>query len=128
MLDDDRSPLAPCRRLLQTLERTRMLSQKLAQLLFEPCASSLDNLVTLNCAGQVKSGFHGKWDIICPENRNTFSATNTPRDPDGRRGADFWCPRTHNQCVEAVFMDALSELRTVRKNQDYSVFQGQLMC
>ena len=67
------------------------------------------------CVWHQKSGVSNKLNPKYPENRIIFSATNAPRDPDGRRGADFWCPRTRNQCVEAVFMDALSELRTVGK-------------
>jgi hypothetical protein len=34
-----------------------------------------------------------------------FSAANAPTDPNGRRGAEFWCARTWKACVEAAFMD-----------------------
>ena len=35
----------------------------------------------------------------------SFSAANAPTDPNGRRGAEFWCARTWKACVEAAFMD-----------------------
>ena len=61
--------------------------------------ASLDTLVTVNCAGQEKSGFPKLLDSPQPVCRIFFSPTNAPSDPAGGCSGDFSSSQRRNEGV-----------------------------